>query len=35
MQLDILKPMEGHNDVVFALQPAGDATDVSTKGPRI
>jgi hypothetical protein len=29
MKLDILKPMEGHNNVMFALQPAGDATDVS------
>ena len=29
MKLDILKPMEGHNNVVFALQAAGDATDVS------
>ena len=29
MKLDILKPMEGHNKVMFALQPNGDATDVS------
>jgi uncharacterized protein YndB with AHSA1/START domain len=29
MKLDILKPMEGHNKVVFALQTTGDATDVS------
>ena len=29
MKLDILKPMEGHNHVVFALQESGDATDVS------
>jgi len=29
MKLDILKPMEGHNNVVFALQTNGDATDVS------
>lgn len=29
MKLDILKPMEGHNKVVFALQPIGDATEVS------
>ena len=29
MKLDILEPMEGHNNVVFALQTNGDATDVS------
>ena len=29
MKLDILKPMEGHNHVVFALQATGDGTDVS------
>jgi uncharacterized protein YndB with AHSA1/START domain len=29
MKLDILKPMEGHNTVVFALQTNGDVTDVS------
>ena len=29
MKLDILKPMEGHNKVVFALRANGDATDVS------
>src|SRR5208282_2700752 len=29
MKLDILKPMEGHNNVIFALQTNGDATDVS------
>jgi len=29
MKLDILEPMEGHNNVVFALQTDGDATDVS------
>ena len=29
MKLDILKPMEGHNKVVFALQTNGDATGVS------
>ena len=29
MKLDILKPMEGHNQVVFALNENGDATDVS------
>ena len=29
MKLDILKPVEGHNNVVFALQTSGDATDVS------
>jgi hypothetical protein len=29
MKLDILKPMEGHNTVVFALQTNGAATDVS------
>src|SRR5208283_2151064 len=29
MKLDILKPMEGHDNVIFALQTNGDATDVS------
>ncbi len=29
MRLDIIKPMEGHNDVAFVLQTDGDATDVS------
>jgi uncharacterized protein YndB with AHSA1/START domain len=29
MKLDIVKPMEGHNKVVFALQPSGDATEVT------
>jgi carbon monoxide dehydrogenase subunit G len=29
MKLDIVKPMEGHNNVVFALHTDGDATDVS------
>lgn len=29
MKLDILKPMEGHNNVVFVLQTKGDVTDVS------
>jgi hypothetical protein len=29
MKLDIIKPMEGHNNVVFALQTSGAATDVS------
>lgn len=29
MKLDIVKPMEGHNTVVFALQTNGDATEVS------
>jgi hypothetical protein len=30
MRLDMLKPMEGHNRIVFALRPAADATDVKT-----
>jgi len=29
MKLDILKPMEGHNKVVFALQATAGATEVS------
>jgi hypothetical protein len=29
MQLDILKPVEGHNNVVFTLQPNGNATEVT------
>jgi uncharacterized protein YndB with AHSA1/START domain len=29
MKLDIVKPMEGHNTVIFTLQSAGDGTDVS------
>ena len=29
MKLDIVKPMEGHNNIVFALRKNGDATDVS------
>ena len=29
MKLDIVKPMEGHNNVVFALRKSVDATDVS------
>jgi hypothetical protein len=29
MQLDMLKPIEGHNVVAFALQPNNGATDVS------
>ena len=29
MKLDIVKPMQGHNHVVFALQTTGTATDVS------
>ncbi len=29
MKLDIVKPMEGHNNVVFALQTTGTAKDVS------
>jgi uncharacterized protein YndB with AHSA1/START domain len=29
MKLDILKPMESHNNVVFALQPRGASTEVS------
>jgi len=29
MKLDILKPMEGHNTVVFALQDNGGVTDVT------
>ena len=35
LKLDMLKPMEGHNTVVFALQNHGDATDVTwtMKGP--
>jgi hypothetical protein len=30
LKLDMLKPIEGHNTVVFTLGPSGDATDVST-----
>jgi hypothetical protein len=29
MRLDMEKPMEGHPNIVFALQPKGDATEVS------
>ena len=29
MQLDILKPIEGHNNVLFTLQPNGNATEVT------
>jgi len=29
MRLDMEKPMEGHPDIVFTLQPSGSATDVS------
>lgn len=29
MKLDIIKPMEGHNKVVFALQPTENGTEVS------
>jgi hypothetical protein len=29
MRLDIERPMEGHNTIVFALQAKGDVTDVS------
>jgi uncharacterized protein YndB with AHSA1/START domain len=29
LKLDFLKPFKAHNDVVFALQPQGPATDVS------
>ena len=29
MRLDVMKPMEGHNTVVFALQQAGEATEVT------
>jgi hypothetical protein len=28
MALDMSKPMEAHNTVVFSLQPSGGATDV-------
>jgi Polyketide cyclase / dehydrase and lipid transport len=30
LRLDILKPMEGHNTVVFTLAPNGQGTDVAT-----
>ena len=29
MKLDILKPVEGHNDVLFTLQPNGSGTNVT------
>jgi hypothetical protein len=29
MRLDMIKPMEGHNRIVFALRPAAGATDVT------
>lgn len=29
MRLDMIKPMEGHNAIVFALQPQSGGTDVS------
>src|SRR5262245_10020949 len=29
MRLHMIKPMEGHNTIVFALQPQSDGTDVS------
>jgi len=29
MRLDTIKPMEGHNTIVFALRPQADGTDVS------
>jgi len=29
MRLDMEKPMEGHNTIVFALQPQADGTDVT------
>jgi hypothetical protein len=28
MSLDMDKPIEGHNDIVFSLRPNGDGTDV-------
>ena len=29
MRLDMIKPMEGHNTIVFALQPQADGTNVT------
>ena len=29
MMLDMLEPLEGHNDVEFTLEPQGDATEVT------
>ena len=29
IKLDMLKPMEGHNIVVFSLEPKGDVTNVT------
>jgi len=29
MKLDMIKPIEGHNVVVFTLKPTGDSTNVT------